>query len=99
MVAETMSDLRTAKEETEGQSITLGPQTAPVPFFPLKRSGAWNVSAHMMNGDGRFSEMANHLNPKSKNSPLVTVFVGCYNHSRFVGECLDSVRHQTYPNL
>jgi len=73
MAAETMSDLRTAKEETEGQSITLGPQTAPVPFFPLKRSRAWNVSAHMMNGDGRFTEMANHLNLKSKNSPLVTV--------------------------
>lgn len=31
--------------------------------------------------------------------PLVTAFVGCYNQSRFVEECLDSVRHQTYPNL
>ena len=29
----------------------------------------------------------------------MTAFVGCYNHSRFVEECLDSVRHQTYPNL
>jgi len=29
----------------------------------------------------------------------VTAFVGCYNHSRFVEECLDSVRHQTYPKL
>jgi glycosyltransferase involved in cell wall biosynthesis len=27
------------------------------------------------------------------------VFVGCYNHSRFAEECLDSVRHQTYPKL
>ena len=43
--------------------------------------------------------MANHLNPKLEKDPLVTVFVGCYNHSRFVEECLDSVKHQTYPNL
>jgi len=35
----------------------------------------------------------------SSTCPLVTAFVGCYNHSRFVEECLDSVRHQTYPNL
>jgi glycosyltransferase involved in cell wall biosynthesis len=38
--------------------------------------------------------MANDLN-----YPLVTAFVGCYNHSRFVEECLESVRHQTYPKL
>jgi glycosyltransferase involved in cell wall biosynthesis len=43
--------------------------------------------------------MASPVNGKLKNCPLVTVFVGCYNHSRFVEECLDSVRHQTYPNL
>lgn len=43
--------------------------------------------------------MANDLTFKSDNGPLVTVFVGCYNQSRFVEECLDSVRHQTYPNL
>ncbi len=43
--------------------------------------------------------MANDLNSKLENFPLVTAFVGCYNHSRFVEECLDSVRHQTYPNL
>jgi glycosyltransferase involved in cell wall biosynthesis len=43
--------------------------------------------------------MANDLNSKLENYPLVTVFVGCYNQSRFVEECLDSVRHQTYPNL
>ena len=43
--------------------------------------------------------MANGRNSKLKTFPLVTVFVGCYNHSRFVEECLDSVRHQTYPNL
>ena len=49
--------------------------------------------------DGRLDEMANDRNSKSKSYPLVTVFVGCYNHSRFVEECLDSVRHQTYPNL
>lgn len=49
--------------------------------------------------DRKFGKMASHLNPKSENHPLVTVFVGCYNHSRFVEECLDSVRHQTYPKL
>jgi len=43
--------------------------------------------------------MANDLTFKSDNGPLVTVFVGCYNQSRFVKECLDSVRHQTYPKL
>ena len=43
--------------------------------------------------------MANDRNAKSENCPLVTVFVGCYNHSRFVEECLDSVKNQTYPNL
>jgi glycosyltransferase involved in cell wall biosynthesis len=43
--------------------------------------------------------MANHLNPELESYPLVTVLVGCYNQSRFVEECLDSVRRQTYPNL
>jgi glycosyltransferase involved in cell wall biosynthesis len=43
--------------------------------------------------------MANDLTFKSINGPLVTVFVGCYNQSRFVEECLDSVKNQTYPNL
>ncbi len=43
--------------------------------------------------------MANDLNSRLTPFPLVTAFVGCYNHSRFVEECLDSVRHQTYPNL
>lgn len=31
--------------------------------------------------------------------PLVTVIAVCYNHARFVVECLDSIRNQTYPNL
>jgi glycosyltransferase involved in cell wall biosynthesis len=43
--------------------------------------------------------MANHLKSRSKSFPLVTAFVGCYNQSRFVEQCLDSVRHQTYPNI
>src|SRR6476620_352355 len=43
--------------------------------------------------------MAHDLNSRLENYPLVTAFVGCYNHSRFVEECLDSVRHQTYPKL
>jgi glycosyltransferase involved in cell wall biosynthesis len=49
--------------------------------------------------DRKFGEMASYLNPKLESYPLVTVFVGCYNHSRFVEECLDSVRYQTYAKL
>src|SRR6266478_3036286 len=43
--------------------------------------------------------MPKDLNSRLRSFPLVTAFVGCYNHSRFVEECLDSVRQQTYPNL
>lgn len=32
-------------------------------------------------------------------NPLVSVIAVCYNHARFVIECLDSIRNQTYPNL
>lgn len=32
-------------------------------------------------------------------SPLVTVIAVCYNHSRFLAECLDSIRKQIYQNL
>lgn len=32
-------------------------------------------------------------------APLVSVLVGCFNHSRFVVETLESLRMQTYPNL
>src|ERR1700730_9907262 len=49
--------------------------------------------------NGRLDEMANDRNSKLKSFPLVTAFVGCYNQSRFVEECLDSVRDQTYPNV
>jgi glycosyltransferase involved in cell wall biosynthesis len=31
--------------------------------------------------------------------PLVTAIAVCYNHARFVTECLDSIRNQTYPNV
>jgi glycosyltransferase involved in cell wall biosynthesis len=31
--------------------------------------------------------------------PLVSVIVQCYNHARFVVECLESVRAQSYPNV
>jgi len=31
-----------------------------------------------------------------KNQPLVTVITVCYNHARFVVECLESIRQQTY---
>lgn len=36
---------------------------------------------------------------KPTDAPLVTVIVGCFNHARFVEECLDAVRAQTYSNL
>lgn len=32
-------------------------------------------------------------------SPLVSAIVLCYNHSRFVLDCLESVKAQQYPNL
>ncbi len=32
-------------------------------------------------------------------TPLVTIIAVCYNHARFVIECLDSVRNQTYPHV
>src|SRR5437868_7150756 len=31
--------------------------------------------------------------------PLVSAEVLCYNHARFVVECLESVKLQNYPNL
>lgn len=31
--------------------------------------------------------------------PLVTVVVGCYNHSRYIVECLNSIKAQTYNNI
>jgi len=31
--------------------------------------------------------------------PLVTVIACCYNHERYVIECLDAIRDQTYPNI
>lgn len=31
--------------------------------------------------------------------PLVTVIATCFNHERFVVECLESLRAQTYPNI
>jgi glycosyltransferase involved in cell wall biosynthesis len=43
--------------------------------------------------------MTNSGKAASGNMPLVSVFVGCYNHSRFVLETLESVRSQTYPSI
>jgi glycosyltransferase involved in cell wall biosynthesis len=31
--------------------------------------------------------------------PLVTIVALCYNHARFLPQALDSILHQTYPNL
>ncbi len=31
--------------------------------------------------------------------PLISVAVPAYNHARYIGACLDSVRNQTYPEL
>lgn len=38
-------------------------------------------------------------NPTAPSSPLVTVFVACYNHARFVVQALESVRAQNYPHV
>ena len=35
----------------------------------------------------------------SKNQPLVSVIVLCFNHSRFIRKCLDSIIEQNYSNL
>ena len=32
-------------------------------------------------------------------TPLVTVIVPSYNHKRFIIQCLDSIKDQTYPNI
>jgi glycosyltransferase involved in cell wall biosynthesis len=37
--------------------------------------------------------------PAATSLPLVTVIAPCYNHERFVLECLESIRTQDYPNL
>ena len=34
-----------------------------------------------------------------QNQPRVSVLVACYNQARYVAECLESVRSQTYPNV
>lgn len=31
--------------------------------------------------------------------PLVTIIAVCYNHARFITECLDSIRNQAYPHV
>lgn len=39
------------------------------------------------------------MTTSAKDSPLVTVICLCYNHERFIEDCLRSVVKQTYPNL
>jgi dTDP-4-amino-4,6-dideoxygalactose transaminase/glycosyltransferase involved in cell wall biosynthesis len=46
----------------------------------------------------RPTPIASALEPQTP-EPLVTVIVPCYNHARFVVECLESVRQQTYRNI
>jgi hypothetical protein len=43
----------------------------------------------------RFTKLVECLMPY----PLVSAIVLCYNQARFVGECLESVKAQNYPNL
>jgi len=31
--------------------------------------------------------------------PLVSVVVACYNHEKFVQDCIDSILRQTYQNI
>ena len=35
----------------------------------------------------------------SHNQPLVSVLIACYNHERYIEECLESVLSQSYPNI
>ncbi len=35
----------------------------------------------------------------SSNEALVSVIILCYNHARFLGEAIESVRRQTYPHI
>ena len=35
----------------------------------------------------------------SVSTPRVTFLVGCYNHSDYVTECVDSIKNQTYKNI
>lgn len=44
-------------------------------------------------------ESASAPPPTLANLPLVSVIALCYNHERFLKNCLESVRSQTYPNL
>jgi glycosyltransferase involved in cell wall biosynthesis len=37
--------------------------------------------------------------PVARPSPLVSVVATCFNHERYVIECLESIRAQTYPNV
>ncbi|MGO8676105.1 MAG: glycosyltransferase [Limisphaerales bacterium] len=39
------------------------------------------------------------MNSIGPDAPLVTAVALCYNHSRFVAQCLDSVLEQTYRNI
>lgn len=36
---------------------------------------------------------------RAQDYPLVSVIIPCYNHARFLGESIESVRSQTYPNI
>ena len=38
-------------------------------------------------------------NRRLYDTPLVSVIVPCFNHGRFLGECVDAVRNQTYPSV
>lgn len=38
------------------------------------------------------------INPAADMNPMVTVVVPCYNHAKYLAECLDSVLAQTYSN-
>jgi alpha-1,3-rhamnosyltransferase len=39
------------------------------------------------------------MTPKAGNSPLVSIIVPCYNHEKYISDCIESIVNQTYKNF